>query len=341
MNILPRPLLLSIVLFLPLAALPAHGESWRAEPVDVPGGPVISIRDAADGAFIQTGGRWLAAVPCSHALLCFSPANRPFRKPAPAGGLPDGFVAVQQAGAGIVQAWYETPTRVYRHGILGDATEAATLAVRTSAGRRLTIDAGEGHVFEDLTPRLADLDGDGRNEVIAVRTDVRRGAAVAVYGLAGSQLRLIAATEPIGRANRWRNPALTVADPSGRGRLIAEVVTPHIGGTLNLWQLKGSAEGGYRLARRASAQGFSNHAIGSRELGLMADGGSGLIAVPSGDRLSLRILQIGKSGLADRGSVRLPGRIDKALAVARGPSGPIIIAGLADGRLFAVYRSSP
>jgi hypothetical protein len=320
-----------------LAALPAHGESWRAEPVEVPGGRISALRDAANGAHVQAGGRWMAVTPCTGTGLCFAPSKKPFRKPAPAGGLADGFLATRAAGAGIVQAWYETPTTVYGHGILGDATEAATLAVRTRAGKRLTIGAGAGHVFEDLTPRLADLDGDGRSEVITVRTDVRRGAAVAVYGLVKNRLVMIASTKPIGRPNRWRNPALTVADPIGRGRLIAEVVTPHIGGTLNLWALEGSAGSGFRLARHASARGFSNHVIGSRELGLMADAGS-LIAVPSGDRSSLRILQLGRSGLSDRTTVKLPGRIGHAVAVLEGKSGPVFLAGLEDGRLFAVHR---
>ncbi len=334
---LPRPVLPALFALL-LATLPARGESWKAEPVEVPGGPVSAIRNTEIGAYVQAAGRWLAVTPCPDTIACFTPAKTPFRKPAPAGGLADGFVAMRQAGAGIVEAWYANPTTAYGHGILGDAIEAATLAVRTKAGQRLTIAVGDGHVFEDLTPRLADLDGDGLNEVITVRTDVRRGAAVAVYGIVDGRLAPIASTKPIGRPNRWRNPALTIADPTGRGRLIAEVVTPHIGGTLNLWSLEGSAARGFRLVRRASARGFSNHAIGSRDLGLMADAGGGLIAVPSGDRMSLRILQVGRNGLSDMAAVKLPGRIGHALAVVEGKSGPAFLAGLDDGRLFLVFR---
>jgi len=335
---MPRPVLPALFALL-LATLPARGEIWKAEPVEVPGGPVSAIRNTEIGAYVQAGGRWLAVMPCPDRIACFTPGKTPFRKPAPAGGLPDGFVAMRQAGAVIVEAWYANPTTAYGHGILGDAIEAATLVVRTKSGQRLTIAVGDGHVFEDLTPRLADLNGDGLNEVITVRTDVRRGAAVAVYGIVDGRLALIASTKPIGRPNRWRNPALTIVDPTGRGRLIAEVVTPHIGGTLNLWSLEGSAARGFRLVRRASARGFSNHAIGSRDLGLMADGDGGLIAVPSGDRMSLRILRVGKNGLSDRAAVKLPRRIGHALAVVEGKSGPAFLAGLDDGSLFLVFRA--
>ena len=38
-------------------------------------------------------------------------------------------------------------------------------------------------VFEDLVPRLVDLDGDGRDEVVLVESDLLRGAALVVLGL--------------------------------------------------------------------------------------------------------------------------------------------------------------
>jgi hypothetical protein len=38
-------------------------------------------------------------------------------------------------------------------------------------------------VFEDLTLRLADIDQDGRDEIIVIESDVLRGASVVVLGL--------------------------------------------------------------------------------------------------------------------------------------------------------------
>ena len=55
-----------------------------------------------------------------------------------------------------------------------------------------------------------------------------------------------------------------VADFTGNGQEeVALVVTPHIGGVLTLYQPEGA-----RLEKIAAVPGYSNHAIGSRELGL-------------------------------------------------------------------------
>ena len=54
----------------------------------------------------------------------------------PAGGLPDGSYALYRAGTkDAVAAWYGTPTRRYRHAILGDDIEAGSLHVATRDGR--------------------------------------------------------------------------------------------------------------------------------------------------------------------------------------------------------------
>ncbi len=98
-------------------------------------------------------------------------------------------------------------------------------------------------VFEDITPRLADLDGDGRNEVVAIRTDVSAGAAVAVYHMVDGKLKERAATAPLRLANRWLSLA-AIADFRGDGRRqIAVVKTPHIGGILEILALRGGRAG--------------------------------------------------------------------------------------------------
>ena len=328
-----------------LFSLPAHGETWQAHRLKVPGGTITKILSSpgptGPRTFFRANGRWLELTACADNRFCLTPRRPALAKKAPKGGLPDGFIASQASSTGPVSAWYAKPTRAYSHGILGDRVEASALTVRLASGKRFSVDAGSGHVFEDLTPRLADLDGDGRNEIIVIRTNLRRGAALAVYGQHGGGLELLAATADIGRANRWRNPALIFPSPASDEMLIAEVVTPHIGGTLKLWALKASTGSGYRLEPRGSASGFSNHFIGSRELGLMAAGGNGLIAVPSGDRSALRIMQAGKGRLTERGRVKLPGRIEHALGVLQEPSGPVFLAGLDDGSVYAVSRPDP
>ena len=96
----------------------------------------------------------------------------------------------------IAAAWFAGATDRYAHGVLGDAIEAARLMVETRAGRRLQFELPAHRVFEDLEPRLADLDGDGRDEIIVVESDINLGASLAVYALAGDRLVKRAATVP-------------------------------------------------------------------------------------------------------------------------------------------------
>lgn len=172
------------------------------------------------------------------------------------------------AGAdGIRAARYAEPTARYAHGVLGDAVEWGALVMRTDAGRALTLRLPRVRVFEDTAPRLADLDGDGRAEVVAVESDLARGARLSVYGSAG----LIAATPFIGRPYRWLAPA-GVADLDGDGRVeLAYVDRPHLVRRLRIWRLEGGA-----LREIAALDGVTNHRIGDREIsGGLRDCGTG------------------------------------------------------------------
>ena len=152
----------------------------------------------------------------------------------------------------ITSARYAGPTRAYDHGVLGDNIEYTKLILR-AGGRRIAIEVGEGFVFEDLAPRVVDLNGDGRPEVITVRTDMQRGASLAIYGVEG----LITQTPPIGRRFRWLAP-IGVGDFDSNGRLeIAYVETPHLGKVLKIYHYFNR-----ELVLATAVQGFSNHRIG-------------------------------------------------------------------------------
>lgn len=228
------------------------------------------------------------------AYLAAAPENAP---PAPGpDGLPDGRIA-QNPGGDIRAAWFAEPTTRYAHAILGDAIEAGALVIETASGERLRHVLDDDHVFEDRTPHLTDLDGDGRIEALAIKASNRLGAAVAVYGVRNGVLSEIAVGPFIGRANRWLNIA-GIADFLGEGDLqIAYVQTPHIGGTLRLFRYRGGA-----LEQATELFGFSNHAIGAREqrLSAVADiDGDGLpeLAAPDERRRSLKLVSF-KTGAA-------------------------------------------
>ena len=223
-----------------------------------------------------------------------------FRQALPPGNiLPDG-----RPGFGsldIEEAWLIEPTTRYGHGVLGDVIEAAGLLAVLFDGRRLEFRLPDDSVFEDLQPRVADLDSDGRDDVITVRSRPDLGAALAVLHVEGGGLRLKAETPAIGLSNRWLNP-VGVGDFDGDGRPeVAYVETPHIGGILRIWQLVGD-----RLFELDNLRGFSNHAIGSRALGLSAildlDGdGSEEILLPDATRQTLRVVSFARRRFAELG----------------------------------------
>ncbi len=175
---------------------------------------------------------------------------------------PDAEIATTQnlaADTGVISAWYGGATTSYAHGVLGDAIEANTLYALKSGpkGCALAITLGNESVFEDVTPRIADVTGDGENNVITIESHQDKGASLAIYGIKNQRLIKIASTPHIGRANRWLAP-VGIADFNGdKIKDVAYVQTPHIGGILKIWSFE--AETPELLA---SKQGFSNHKIG-------------------------------------------------------------------------------
>ena len=75
--------------------------------------------------------------------------------------------------------------------------------METIEGKRLHIDLPPARVFEDLEPRFADLNGDNRDELIVVESDIKSGASLAVYGIASGRLVRMVATPFLGQPNRW------------------------------------------------------------------------------------------------------------------------------------------
>lgn len=173
------------------------------------------------------------------------------------------FLGVSGAAAAdtIVEARYSDPTPRYAHGILGDAIEwgALELLVEDWAHKStLRFRLPQDRVFEDVAPRLADVDGDGKPEVVVVETQVNTGAQLAVYDETGK----IAYTPHIGRSNRWLSP-VGVADLDGDGLIeLAYIDRPHLAKTLRLWRFRNGA-----LEHIADQPGLTNHRIGESDIG--------------------------------------------------------------------------
>lgn len=236
--------------------------------------------------------------------------------PPPAAPHPDQLPhsRIAHGAADIAAAWLAGPTARYPHGVLGDRLEAARLVVDIRTGQRIHVELPPARVFEDLEPRIVDLDGDGREEVLVVESDAALGAALAVYGVVDGQLARIAATPFIGQANRWLNP-LGTGDFSGDGRMdIALVATPHIGGILRLYRYTPPG-----LELFAEYRGVSTHAIGSTELGLgqvVAAQPRHRLLVPDQRQRTLLLLEWSPEGWERLQAIPLPGRIVSSLVPA-------------------------
>lgn len=201
------------------------------------------------------------------------------------------FAAPAWGGELIESAAYEDPTTRYAHGVLGDAIEWGALVLTTSEGRRIKFVLPDERVFEDLAPRLQDLDGDGRPEVIAVESHQNFGARLTIYGMDG----LIAANDWIGRRNRWLAP-IGAADFDGDGVTdIAYVDRPHLAKTIRIFTFDGG------LSEAAQIPGYSNHRIGEDFIsGGVRDCGQGPeMIVARGDWSGIVALGWDGSGIAE------------------------------------------
>lgn len=171
-------------------------------------------------------------------------------------------------------AAYAVETDEYGHGVLGQLRDAKALTIHVfrPGDPRITCPAEttlpDGAVFEDIAPHLADLDGDGLPEVIAVRSTVTDGARLEVYD---RRARLLATTPPIGTRNRWL-AVLGAADLDGDGHVeIAYVDRPHLAKVLRIWRYRDGS-----LTEIAALPGLTNHRIGEEYItGGIRDCGTG------------------------------------------------------------------
>lgn len=185
---------------------------------------------------------------------------RPFRACARRALMAAGLlIGAPVAGmADIQSARFIGPTTHYAHGILGDAVEYSGMMVRLTGGRSFLVGHRDGgRVFEDIAPRLWDVTGDGKPEIVVIETDPPRGAQLAIYSEVNGTITKIAATPHIGQTHRWLAP-IGAADLDGDGAIeIAYIDRPHLAKTLRIWRYNGG-----KTVHVADQSGLTNHKIG-------------------------------------------------------------------------------
>jgi len=317
-------------------ATPAFAETWK--PVIV--GKVDGLTDivaSKDGktAYVVADDKYFA-VTIDGGLN--GPVEAPVWPKPPADMIPHGEVA--NGRNHIEKAWLVQPTLRYGHGALGDKIEAGGFKVRLTDGRELVYALAEQYVFEDLSPRLADVDGDGLDEIILVRSSLSEGAAVSIYRVGERRLEHFAVSPSIGHAYRWLNP-VGVADFDADGEMdVAVVEMPHLGRSLVIYSRTAA-----RLKERGRLAGFSNHDMGSVILDLSVsfdvnDDGVVDMILPDEERRLIQAMTF-KGGEFKRLAEGPVGAVITTSVVAgdfNGNGATDIIYGRADGTVEAVFR---
>ena len=188
-----------------------------------------------------------------------------------------GLTTCQALAEQTVKGWpigasYAEPTDRYDHNIMGRIqgwgrleVDLAPCSTCNSGVVRVSLDQPQSRVFEDFAPRLWDITGDGRPEIVTVESDLSKGARLAVWGVTedagGASLRRLATTDYLGTKHRWLAP-IGAADFDRDGTIeIAYVERPHVDRVLRLVRLEGN-----QLANVASLAGVTNHAIGQEQV---------------------------------------------------------------------------
>ncbi len=178
----------------------------------------------------------------------------------PINALPDARILMDENNRLLVLT---QPTNRYDHGVLGDALEASGITLlETEPELRIirNIPTEAPDVIEGISPIWADIDNDGVRDIIVTLSNNQSGARIAAFLEDGT---LLAESPALQIGYRWRHQ-IAVA-PFGENTMpsLVSIRTPHIGGVIEFLQFNNG-----KLEIVGEVEGFSSHAIGSRNLEL-------------------------------------------------------------------------
>ena len=174
-------------------------------------------------------------------------------------------------GIGQVAVYVNATDQRYVHGIMGDQLEGATLLILDTKDSQIRVlarvDLPGEDVYEGIAPFWADIDGDGIEDLVTTVSNSTSGSRLRAYLWNESKIKQEVDGPAIGQGNRWQHQlTATALGPNGEIE-IADVLTPHIGGTLRFYRFDGSS-----LNIEASFPSVTTHSIGSRNLDQTATG---------------------------------------------------------------------
>lgn len=236
--------------------------------------PLLTLQDGAPQLRLPSS----ATAPLTHPVLLRQPPGMAYLDPAgnlviaqaettvlSVNALPDARLLVDDTDR-LLLLTQPTGTR-YAHNVLGDPLEAtAIVLIETKPTPQVvqTITIAEPHVIEGIAPIWADVDGDGRREIIVTQSAFGKGAQIVLYAEDGS---VLGRGPAIGQSYRWRHQLAVAPFAVDGGLELVAVLTPHIGGVVEFYQWQAGA-----LTIVAQQGGYTSHVLGSRNLDMAVAG---------------------------------------------------------------------
>lgn len=247
--------------------------------------------------------------------------------------LPDSMIALNSNQ----RMWglYSMSTNVYNHAVLGDELEGGALTVLQwneetetvffLASATLEGEEQRNTVFEGLGPIWADVNGDGKDDLVTTISNSAVGARLRVYSLSDGeplQLLQLAQAPAINLGGRWLHQlAVGPLGPNGETNVV-EIRTPHIGGEVRYYELDPDRPVGDNLKLTASTSRYTSHDIRSRNLDRVVLGdfnGDGIPELVVQNQVKDVLVGLqrtsGDAGVEIVWSIRLPSPIESNLAV--------------------------